>query len=107
MMAKRNLLWDKVVSVFRLSPVTKTELTRIGKIARDLKLKQATPEDVGSVVKRYKSKWPTMDCTPEAMMKHWDMLMTEVKDGHNRPGSKQGIGKAQGSQFKVGERVDA
>lgn len=70
----RNLIWDAICEIFGLDPVTKSETTRIGRVVRDLKLKKATPEEIRIRYQRYRSEWPKVSCTPEALLKHWDQL---------------------------------
>lgn len=71
-------IWDAVVLAFNLKPVTKRECTRVGGIVRDLKLKEATPAMIAAAVDRYRATMPRMIVTPEAMLKHWDMLQSEI-----------------------------
>lgn len=69
---KPDPIWDAVVDVFNLNPVTKSDKTRIGKVVRDLKAKGATPELIVQACDRYRAKWPDVACTPEALLKHWE-----------------------------------
>ena len=74
-----NILWDAVCSLWGFKPVTKSELSRIGKLSRDFKLKEATPELILLKGKAYKAKWPDVECSPEALLKHWDRLDINIK----------------------------
>jgi hypothetical protein len=74
----RNEVWDCVIETFKFNPVTKNELSRIGKVVADLKEKGATPERIQKVYAHYKRKWPEIDCTPEALVKHWDMMKADI-----------------------------
>jgi len=73
-----NPWWDTVCEVFGMTPITKTDRTRIGKLSRDF---QAKAEHAGLgpeaiVIRRdaLARKWQDPDMvTPEAVMKHWDM----------------------------------
>ena len=74
-----NILWDAICSLWGFKPVTKSELSRIGKLSRDFKLKEATPELILLKGKAYKAKWPDVECSPEALLKHWDRLDINIK----------------------------
>jgi len=65
-------IWDGVCAAFHLSPVTKSERSRVGAIVSDLKAKGASPEDIPVRLAHYKSEWPNAADTPEALLKHWD-----------------------------------
>ncbi|MBL1218686.1 MAG: helix-turn-helix domain-containing protein [Planctomycetes bacterium] len=71
---RRNPIWDTVVRLFKLNPVTKSDHSRIGRVVHDLTSKRATPEEIEQRLERYRAKWPTMSATPEALVKHWDMF---------------------------------
>ena len=71
---KPNPLWDVVVEVFNLPTDTKTEQGFVGKIAKELKAKKATPDDVRLRAKNYKLHWPDMAFTATAVMKHWNAM---------------------------------
>jgi hypothetical protein len=73
---KPNVLWDAVVELWGL--VSAGQETRIGKIVAVLKLKEATPQELTIRKLRYESHWPEADCTPEAMVKHWDMFAQDL-----------------------------
>lgn len=68
----RNVLWDSLCAAFALKPETPNEQSRIGKVVRDLKLKNATPDDIPLRLARYRRAWPEAADTPEALLKHWD-----------------------------------
>lgn len=70
-------IWDAVVALFKINPVTKSERTRVGRIVADLKLKNATPAEIGVRIGRYRKVWPTVSCTMEALVKHWDAFAVD------------------------------
>lgn len=41
----------------------------------------ATPEQVHDRKARYEAHWPEMDCTPEALVKHWELMATAAPSG--------------------------
>jgi hypothetical protein len=67
-------IWDSVCEVFKFTPATKKENTRVGGIVRDLKVKGATPESIRRARSNYIAKWPNVAATPEAVLKHWDQF---------------------------------
>ncbi len=87
---KRNLIWDAVVDSFALKIITKTDATRMGKVVRDLKAKGATPELIVAAVARYRAEWPSMECTPEALLKNWQKFSTDSVDNTTGASLKRG-----------------
>jgi len=81
----RNVLWDKVCNLWGLNPVTPNEVSLMGKICRDLKLKEATPELIESKKKIYQTKFPEWACTPSAVVKNWDLLVVEKTKSIRNP----------------------
>lgn len=73
---KADLIWDQVVEVFGIKVVTEADQKRVGRIVRDLSAKGATPDSIYSAVARYENEWPNVECTPEALLKHWDRFAT-------------------------------
>lgn len=67
-----NPVWDALCEVFGLKPVTEAERKRVGRIVRDLKAKEARPEEITQRLARYRQEWPNAAATPEALLKHWD-----------------------------------
>ena len=76
-MAAKNVLFDWIVNRWFRSGVSKTDGKRIGKLVRDLKVKNATVEQLEGCVRRFRSTWPKMSDTPEAVFKHWDRLLAD------------------------------
>jgi hypothetical protein len=77
-------IWDTWVELFALKPVTRAELARVGGNVRDLKLKQATPDEIRQRFARYGREWPNAALTPEALVKHWDYFAQDhAKAGGN------------------------
>lgn len=71
---KRDEIWDAVCLEFGFDKITPSEQTRIGKIVRDLKIKEATPAAIKLRGDSYRKKFPNCAYTPEALVKHWDSL---------------------------------
>ena len=74
---KQDLIWEAILEVFKMTTASKTAHARISKVVRDLKARHATPEQIRARAKRYQEMWPTMACTPEAVEKFWDDLVTK------------------------------
>ena len=64
-------IWDTVAEIWFGGKVATPGARRVGKIVRDLKAYEATPDEIRGRVKRYTSEWPDAECTPEALVKHW------------------------------------
>jgi len=69
--------WDTTREVFGLNPVTKSDKSRMGKLARDFKAKcEATGVGLDEIKTRraaLAAKWDgRIVVTPEALLKHWE-----------------------------------
>ena len=69
---------DEICKVWKWNPQTKTEKTRMGALVKDLLLKQAKPEEIKQRVYAMKAEWGKKCCTPEAIVKHWDLFKPET-----------------------------
>ena len=79
---KPDPIWDTVCEIFGLNPQTRTEQSRVGKIVSDLKIKEATPDEIRTRLRRYRKEWPKMADTPEALVKHWDRFAKEPRSAN-------------------------
>lgn len=75
---KANPWWDTVCEVFGLTPITKADKSRIGRLSRDFKAKaeyaSLGPEEIGRRRSVLAGKWNDWDkATPEAVLKWWDV----------------------------------
>jgi hypothetical protein len=77
------LIWDSLCFLFQLSPVTKGEKSRLGKSVREFTEKGANPAEISLRADRYRARWPNIAFTPEALLKHWDMMGQEQTMGIN------------------------
>lgn len=66
-------IWDTVVALWFPSGVTGQE-TRVGLATKRFKGVGATPATLKARHAAYKEHWPGIDCTPEALFKHWDQV---------------------------------
>lgn len=64
-------IWDTVAELWFGGNVAKPHATRVGKVVRDLKDLQATPDEIRRRRKALAHKWPNVDVTPESLVKHW------------------------------------
>lgn len=87
--AARNVLFDLVEKLWFGGRVAQPHRSRAGKIVRDLKALEATPDDVETRVGRYKRQWPKMVCTPEAIVKHWHTLSQPTPREKTKAGANE------------------
>jgi len=76
-----NPWWDAIVEVFGITPITKTDKTRMGKLAREFQAKcehaERGPDEIGRRRDNLADKWNDADkATPEATLKWWDLAAT-------------------------------
>ena len=72
---KPDRAWDCICTTFGMNPQTPSERSRVGKLARDLRTKGATPRGLWARLAAHRRKWPQVDpVTPESVLKHWDQL---------------------------------
>lgn len=71
---KPDPYWDQVCELWSFDPQTKPERTRIGKVVRDFKLKTDNPNEIKKRKSAYAHRWSQIDCSPEALLKHWDQF---------------------------------
>jgi hypothetical protein len=77
---ERNLYWDAVCDIFGMNPVTEQDQKRMGRLARDFKLKceamNVDPDEIEARRDVLAARWAKDDVpavvTPEALLKHWD-----------------------------------
>lgn len=74
----RNVIWDTICQVWGWDPKTGNELSRLGKLCRDMKLKGATPGWIIAIKHEYEKAWPKTESSPEAILKHWDTFKAKV-----------------------------
>ena len=86
-----DIIGKHICKVFNIEPVTKNELSRICRVASDLRLKKATPESIDFRCINYRKQWPKSKLTPEALLKHWDQL----DNGQTKPKFKPPENAAQ------------
>ncbi len=81
---KPEPLWDIVVELFFPSGVAESERTRIGKVVRNLKTKNATPEQVRGRYKAAAKQWEGSAFGPEGLVNQWDTLKASVTETRKR-----------------------
>ena len=70
----RDLIFEAVARVCGIdwtAPLTATARGQINKAVRELREIGASPEDVARVAAAYRIRWPEIDLTPTALVKHW------------------------------------
>jgi len=62
---------DAVVELFFGGTLAAPHRSRVGKIVRDFKALNATPDEIRQRLERYRATWPNAKATPESLVKHW------------------------------------
>ena len=76
----RNELFDALVTAFfNGAGISKSDASRIGKMAAELKERGAAPGEVAAKKALYKKLHPDWACTPDAVVKHWHSLAETEK----------------------------
>lgn len=83
----RDEIWDAICETWGMKPITKADCSRMGRLARDFRLKGATPAELRVRLDRYRLAWPQAADTPEALLKHWDRFSTApaTRPANNNP----------------------
>jgi biotin operon repressor len=73
---KRDELFEKIADVcgWELSNLTKSARGQLNKAAKELRDVGATADQVGGKAAAYKEKYPGIELTPTALIKHWAAL---------------------------------
>lgn len=69
-----NPLWDALVEGVGITPTTTAERSKYGKVVRELRDMEATPEEVVRRCEHYRMHWPTIDLTVNALLEHWSRM---------------------------------
>ena len=93
-------VWDTVVALWFPSGATGRE-KRIGKLVRQFKGVGATETLLRERHAMYKKHWPGIDCTPDALFKHWDQIKDKSHVGET--GTKRIPGRIETPDGKYDE----
>jgi len=74
---KRDKLFDAVCELFDLETKTKGGQRRVGALVRDFRLLEATPDELVRRRERYRARWPDVEDTPDALLKHWNRFAAD------------------------------
>jgi hypothetical protein len=66
--------WDLLVELFQLEILTYDDEQTIWQQCQDFRAKGATAAEVRKRVQAYREKWPTVACTPKAILRNWSTL---------------------------------
>ena len=77
-----NPLWDVLVEMF-YQPATADERKLFGRVARELREVNATPDEVRARVRQHAKTQSHWDLTPRALVTHWSELGTEASKHGN------------------------
>jgi len=113
---KPDVMWDALVKAFGLRVDTKDEHSRYSKIVKGLKLKKAGADepwvrtDYGEILarkKRHVEMWPKMTCSPDSMLKHWDILGEKSNAQQIQDSVDRQISARQSQERELRERLEA
>lgn len=71
---EQNALWDALAFALGSGPQTRTEQQVFGKVVRELREADASPEQVGQRVRVYVERYGRDKLTAPAIAKHWSSL---------------------------------
>lgn len=68
------VVWDALVAELGYEPTTKTERSLVGKCVRELRDAGATPGEIRDRAREYRARFPGIQLTAPAFVKHWSSL---------------------------------
>lgn len=75
----RDLVWDALVEQLG-EPQTKSERGRFNRAVKELKEIEAEPEEVGRRCALYRTRWPNVTLTPQALTANWTILEPKLAE---------------------------
>ena len=81
--ANKNDIWKALEQVMGYQPTTKGEKSNWGKVCKELVEMNVGPHDILERATAYRKRWPNIDLTVNALLKHWDFVMTDQQDEFN------------------------
>lgn len=99
-------LWIAVCELFSLKPETKADRSRVGRVVSDLTAKGATCDELKIRVERYRAEWSNVECTPEALLKHWDRFGAAGAPRTGTAGGVARIGAPAGKYARVAKKLE-
>jgi hypothetical protein len=74
-------VWEALVAAvrWRPEPLDRGANTRFGKSVNDLHAMGATSSSIAERAGRYRTAYPTMPLTPEALVKHWSAMAPPLR----------------------------
>lgn len=77
-------IWDAVAAIWFAGKVIPGQATRVGRIVRDLKELEATPDAIADRHARQRDEWGDNGATPESLVKHWHQFGPDRKPPNGR-----------------------
>lgn len=71
---KPNPIWDTLVELFKINPVTPRKQKELGRIVADFAAEGATPDEIRTRLQRYKAAYPKIPETPRGLLNQWDTM---------------------------------
>lgn len=94
-------IWDCVVALFELNPKVDSHRTRAGRIVRELKALEATPDEIIKRTHNLESSWPEgTTVTPEALIKHWGPAARAKPRGDRRSNQPDQVSRVKAKPGK-------
>lgn len=78
--ASRNDIWNALEQIMGYKPSSPSERGNWGKVVKQLVEMEVGPADMIERAMAYRKRWPNIDLTVNALLKHWDFVMTEQQD---------------------------
>lgn len=75
-------LFQALVIALGYSPSTASERGAWNRAVKEIRALNPTRDEVTAKVKNYRSRWPGIDCTPNALAKHWRLLGQPVPNSN-------------------------
>ncbi len=72
---EHEALYEALVEGWLYEPATKSEAGKVHKAAKEIRKAGGTPDEVEEAYAAFKTKWPGVDATPNAIAGHWGELL--------------------------------
>lgn len=95
----RDEMWDFVAGKWWPEGVIKSQATAVGRIVQDFKELGTSPVEILTRIERFENKWPKMECTPFALIKHWAIFSKEPEINNGSLESLSRIRNVDGDDY--------
>lgn len=84
---KSNPWWDAVVAIWFTDGVSKSQRTRVGRLASEFKMLGATENEMRKRRARIREAWGAGKDTPDSVLKHWGEFTEDARPSPGQPQS--------------------